>query len=212
MYVVSGLGADFSVLSRLVFPGEMEVVFLDWLLPEKNESFKSYVGRMAARIDDSAPFCLLGYSFGGFVVQEINHIKPAAKIVILGSLKSHREKSPLLRFSQNSGFVKYLPTYFYKKQELLLKIMQRFFDASTKKLLTYFTVRDPQYLKWSVEQVSAWTFEKNEKVVQIMGDKDLIFPLKYSTADYVIKGGTHLFPLTHAATVSQLLKKIFKEE
>jgi UDP-N-acetylmuramyl pentapeptide phosphotransferase/UDP-N-acetylglucosamine-1-phosphate transferase len=43
-------------------------------------------------IDDSKPFFLLGYSFGGIIVQEINRKKPAAKTIILGSIKSQKEK------------------------------------------------------------------------------------------------------------------------
>ena len=86
IYVISGLGADFKVLEKLKFPKQLEVVFLDWLMPERGESFHHYVERMAGKIDDSQPFYLLGYSFGGIMVQEIDKIKPAEKIVILGSI------------------------------------------------------------------------------------------------------------------------------
>ncbi len=43
IYVVSGLGADFKVLERLQFPKHCELIFIDWLIPEKNESFQAYV-------------------------------------------------------------------------------------------------------------------------------------------------------------------------
>ena len=88
IYVISGLGADFKVLEKLKFPEVLEVVFLDWMIPDSNESFEHYVQKMADRIDDSEPFYLLGYSFGGIMVQEIHKIKPAEKVVILGSIRS----------------------------------------------------------------------------------------------------------------------------
>ena len=88
VYVISGLGADFKVLERLQFHENLEVVFIDWLIPEKDETFSHYVERMAEKIDVSEPFYLLGYSFGGILVQEIDKIKPAEKVVILGSIKS----------------------------------------------------------------------------------------------------------------------------
>ena len=83
IYVVSGLGADFKVLEKLKFPENHEVVFIDWIIPQKEESFADYVKRMAEKIDDSEPFYLLGYSFGGIIVQELNLLKPAEKFVIL---------------------------------------------------------------------------------------------------------------------------------
>src|SRR5690606_24016042 len=113
IYIVSGLGADFKVLERLEFPKQYEIVFLDWLIPEKNEPFHSYVERMAERIDDSETFCLLGYSFGGLMVQEINKIKPAEKVVILGSIKSDKEKSRLIRAGELTRLPKILPASFF---------------------------------------------------------------------------------------------------
>ena len=80
--MISGLGADFKVLERLPFPENLEVVFIDWLIPEKDETFSHYVERMAEKIDVSEPFYLLGYSFGGILVQEIDKIKPANTIFL----------------------------------------------------------------------------------------------------------------------------------
>lgn len=63
IYVISGLGADYKVLERLVFPEQHEVVFINWLVPKRDEEFADYVNRMAEFVDDSEPFYLLGYSF-----------------------------------------------------------------------------------------------------------------------------------------------------
>jgi hypothetical protein len=35
IYVISGLGADFKVLEKLSFLKHHEIVFIDWLIPEK---------------------------------------------------------------------------------------------------------------------------------------------------------------------------------
>ena len=109
LYVVSGLGADFKVLDKLKFPENLEVVFLEWLIPVRNESFQHYISRMADRVDATETFCLLGYSFGGIVVQEINKLKPAQKTVILASIKSHHEKSRFIKLGERTGLPKYLP-------------------------------------------------------------------------------------------------------
>ena len=210
IYVISGLGADFKVLEKLKFPKQLEVVFLDWLMPERGESFHHYVERMAGKIDDSQPFYLLGYSFGGIMVQEIDKIKPAEKIVILGSIKSDREKSRFIKVGEITKIPKYLPeNIFTEKSALAYSFIRRFFDPKNPKLMDYFTVRDPYYLKWSIEKIAEWKFEENPKVIQICADKDIVFPIKYSKPNYVIENGTHLFPATKHREVSELLSKIF---
>ncbi|CEJ69737.1 alpha/beta hydrolase [Chryseobacterium oranimense] len=210
IYVVSGLGADFKVLERLEFPENCELVFIDWLIPEKNEPFHSYVARMAEKVDDSEPFCLLGYSFGGIMVQEINKLKPAQKVVILGSIKSDKEKSKFIKTGEITKLPRILPVgMFNDKAANVYSVVRKLFDPKNPRILEYFRVRDPYYLKWSVEKVSEWKFEETPEVIQILGDKDIVFPIKYSKPDYIIKGGTHLFPATKYKEVSKILKEVF---
>lgn len=209
IYVISGLGADSKVLERLEFPPEHEAVFLDWLIPEQHEQLADYVKRMAEKIDAAEDFYLLGYSFGGFIVQEIHLLKPAKKTVILGSIRSHLEKPPLIKMGELTRLPKILPQRFYNQSSVLYKRFKWFFDPDNPKLAEYFRVRDPYYLKWSVEKIAEWKFEALPGVIQILGEKDIVFPPKYSKPDYIIKNGSHLFPATKHREVSLLLKKIF---
>lgn len=211
IYVVSGLGADFKVLEKIQFPKQHKVVFIDWLIPEHNEEFQHYVQRMADKIDDSEPFYLLGYSFGGILVQEINKLKPARKVVIMGSIRSDREKSTLIKTGQLTRIPKLLPVRFFnEKTTNIYSMFRKFFDPKNPKILQYFQVRDPYYLKWSIEKISDWKFEENPDVIQILGDKDIVFPIKNCRPDYIIKGGTHLFPATKSKEVSNILKGVFE--
>jgi len=210
IYVVSGLGADFKVLERIEFSSHLQVVFIDWLIPEKEESFSSYVKRMAEKVDTSEPFYLLGYSFGGIMVQEINRIKTAEKVVILGSIKSHKEKSRLIRTGEITRLPKILPLRFFnEKNTTAYSVIRKFFDPKNPRIAQYFRVKDPYYLKWSIEKISDWKFEENPAVIQILGDRDIVFPIKNSCPDYIIKGGTHLFPATKYKEVSRILNKVF---
>jgi hypothetical protein len=209
IYVVSGLGADFTVLEKINFPEEHEVVFIDWLIPLQNENFLDYVKRMGEGIDDSEQFYLLGYSFGGILVQEIHKIKPARKVVILGSIKSDKEKSRLIKTGQITKLPKILPLQFFnEKTTHVYSVFRKFFDPKNPKVLQYFKVRDPYYLKWSIEKIADWKFDEDPEVIQILGDQDIVFPVKNSKPNYIIKGGTHLFPATRSKEVSTLLKEI----
>ncbi len=212
IYVISGLGADFKVLERIKFPKNLEVVFIDWLIPERDEEFSHYVIRMAEIIDDSVPFALLGYSFGGIVVQEIDKIKPAEKVIILGCIKSHKEKSRFIKFGEVSKLPRFLPQGLFNVNSILMySIARKIVDPKNPKLMDYLRVRDSYYLKWGIEKVSAWKFEENPKVIQILGSKDIVFPVKYSKPDYVVEGGTHLFPATKHREVSKILEEIFSK-
>ncbi len=213
VYIVSGLGADFKVLDHIEFPENLEVVFLDWLMPNKNEEFHHYILRMAERVDDSQDFYLLGYSFGGIVVQEINKIKSALKVVILGSIKSDKEKSKLMKFGEFSKIPKYVPVMLYgNKPGMLYSVFRKLIDPKNPKVMQYFRVRDPYYLKWSIEKIAEWKFEENPEVIQILADKDIVFPIKNSHPDFVIKGATHLFPATRPKEVSAILKHVFGDD
>lgn len=210
LYIISGLGADFKVLEKLEFANHLEIEFLDWLIPIPNESFSNYVQRMANRIDDSQPFYLLGYSFGGIMVQEIHRLKPAKKVVILGSIRSNKESSILMKIGKYTGLPKWLPQSFYgEKSVAIYSFFRKMIDSKNPQIMQYFRVKHPYYLKWSVEKIVEWKFEKCPEIIQILGDKDIVFPIKNSCPDYTIKGGTHLFPITKAREVSQILKKIF---
>lgn len=209
LYVVSGLGADFKVLERIKFPAHVEVVFLKWLVPHKNEDFRNYVARMSEKINTDEPFYLLGYSFGGILVQEINQIKPAEKVIILGSIKSHKEKSTFIKSGSLTKIPMLLPTQFFGDFSInLYSKIRRKVDPKNPKILQYFRMRDPYYLKWSIEKICEWKSEENNNTIQILGDQDIVFPIKNSQPDYIIPGGTHLFPATKAKEVSELLQKI----
>lgn len=210
LYIVSGLGAGFKVLEKLKFNPNLDIVFLDWLLPKNQEKFSEYVQRMADRVDDKEDFYLLGYSFGGIIVQEINRIKKAKKIAILGSIKSDSEKSKLIKFGGATKIPRLFPTRLYSENSTVLySFLRKLFDPKNPKVLQYFEMKDSYYLKWSVEKVAEWKFEENPEVIQILGEKDIVFPIKNSKPDFVIKNGTHLFPATKPQEVSDILSQIF---
>ena len=210
IYLVSGLGANYKVLEKLRFPEHMDVITIDWLIPKNNEPFPNYVKRMAEVIDPKDPFHLLGYSFGGILVQEIHKIKPAEKVVILGSIKSHQEKSLLMKTGAFTKIAHLLPKQiFNEKTSIIYAYLRRLIDPQNPKIMEYFTVRDPYYLKWSLEKIADWKSEEAENIIQILADKDIVFPIKNSNPDFIIKNATHLFPATRHKEVSLLLQKIF---
>ncbi len=209
LYIISGLGADAKVFSRIKFNENIKPIHIDWLIPEREEDFYHYTRRMAEKIDTSEPFCLLGYSFGGIVAQEINKLKPAEKVVILGSIRSDKEKSKLIKAGMLTKILRLLPESAFSENAILTySYLRKMIEPKNPKVLEYFRVRNAYYLKWSMEKITEWQSEETQGVVQIMGDKDIVFPLKNCSPDYIIRNGTHLFPLTHSAEVSRILREV----
>lgn len=210
LYIVSGLGADALVLEKLKFNPSVEPIFIDWLMPSPNEKFKDYIVRMAENIDVNEDFYLLGYSFGGLIVQEIHKLKPAKKVVILGSIRCDKEKSKFIKFGEYTKLPRLLPQkLFNENSAIVYTFLRKVFDPKNPKLTQYFRVKNPYYLKWSVEKISEWKFESLPDVIQIMADKDIVFPIKNSKPDYVISNATHLFPATKPKEVSAILNQVF---
>lgn len=210
LYAISGLGAGFKVLERLEWSSNVEVVFIPWLIPNKDETFDHYIERMAEKIDKTEPFYLLGYSFGGIIAQEIHKKYPAKKIVILGSIKSDKEKSKFIKLGETTKIPRFIPqSVFNDKSFVMYGILRKLFDPKNPEVLKYFEVKNPYYLKWSISKISEWKFEELPNIIQIMGDKDIVFPIKLSKPDYIIKEGTHLFPVTKYKQVSKILREIF---
>ena len=209
LYIISGLGADAKVFSRIKFNENIKPIHIDWLIPEREEDFYHYTRRMAEKIDTSEPFCLLGYSFGGIVAQEINKLKPAEKVVILGSIRSDKDKSKLIKAGMLTKILRLLPESAFSENAILTySYLRKMIEPKNPKVLEYFRVRNAYYLKWSMEKITEWQSEETQGVVQIMGDKDIVFPLKNCSPDYIIRNGTHLFPLTHSAEVSRILREV----
>lgn len=208
LYIISGLGADKKILEKLVFNSGIEPVHIPCLIPEKDENFYNYVQKIAEKIDDSEEFYLLGYSFGGILVQEIHKIKPAKKVVILGSIRSDHEKSKLMKICKKIGFVKYLPLRIFSSP-IFYSFLKKIFDSENPMLMQYFQMKDPYYLKWSINRILQWKSDETDGVIQILADKDIIFPLKNSRPDFVIKNATHLFPITKHREVSKILETVF---
>src|SRR6185312_11284822 len=93
IYVISGFGADERVFSKLDF-GDNDVHFIQWQVPEKDETLASYAERLAKEIVYPNPI-LIGLSFGGMMAIEIAKLIPIEKVILISSIRD-RYELPLL--------------------------------------------------------------------------------------------------------------------
>lgn len=84
-YFISGLGANKRIFSKLKLNENINMIHIDWISPNKNESLASYAERLSKVIDLSQPFALVGVSFGGMIAVEMAKLLNPATTIIISS-------------------------------------------------------------------------------------------------------------------------------
>lgn len=211
VYFIPGMAAGPEIFDRIRLPKDTyDCQVLDWMIPEKDETLQHYAKRMADRVTAPNPI-LIGVSFGGIVAQEMSAFLSLKKLIIISSVKKRSELPRRMRFAGKTGLHKLIPISKVLSQDDLTKFS---LGAKSKKRLTlyqkYLGVRDPYYLRWSIEEIVTWKREKTVPgLIHIQGDKDQVFPIKHIDDAEVIHGGTHIMVLNRAPEITRLLMKIF---
>ena len=216
IYLMPGMAASSKIFELIKFPSNYNVIYLKWIKPNKNETIKSYAKRMSTFINDVDPV-LIGVSFGGILVQEISkHIK-VKKLIIVSSVKSKIELSLSMKFARKTGIHRLLPLNWIDDIEKLLLFV---FGPSIKPRVDaykkYLSERDPDYLKWSINQIINWKqINYDDKIIHIHGEKDKVFPLKYLERNknfIIVKNGTHATILRDGKWFSKNLPMIINKD
>jgi pimeloyl-ACP methyl ester carboxylesterase len=214
VYCISGLGADERIFSKLEIQGSV-LMHLKWLSPEINESLITYAGRIARQLQHDRPV-LIGVSFGGMVAIEIAKLIPVEKIILISSIKSHRELPAWMKVCGRYKFDAVLPGRPLKsiKALQLLRPVQNYFlgtrSEEEKKIANEFRDNvDPVYLKWSLKQVLNW---KNDwqppRIFHLHGSKDHIFPISKLKPTHIIQDGGHFMVMQCHREISRILEDI----
>ena len=207
IYCISGFGADERVFSKLDF-GKNDLHFIQWKIPEKNETLSSYVERMRHEIIHPRPV-LIGLSFGGMIAIEIAKIIPVEKVILISSIAVSDEMPLLMRVAGSLHLNRIFPI---RPSAILAPIENWNLSVETaeeKKLVADYRKNiDLRYAHWAIENILQWKNDwRPPNLVHIHGSKDHIFPLKYVKTDYVIHGAGHLLLMNHAAEVNAILHK-----
>ena len=211
IYFISGLGADRKAFERIYLPDRYRVHYLDWIEPLDNESLNDYTKRLAESIDTSQPFCIVGLSMGGMVASIMTSFLHPEKTILISSIGCNKEFPPLLRFAKRTKAYKLLPRSIFRPKNL--GIIQRLFGTKAKNdkaLIRYFISRtDPKFMKWAIGAIVNWQdCERPKQIFHIHGNKDKMFPVKYTRPDFVINKGSHFMVWTKAGEVSKILERV----
>lgn len=199
VYFMPGLAANPLIFERIKLDEALfDVRYLEWKIPEENESLEEYAARIVLEVKDSNPV-LIGVSFGGILVQEMAKLINVRKVIIISSLKTDLELPKRLKWIKMTRLYKFVPIRLLLG---MLKLVQLISGEKMQQRMQlyekFLSVRDTRYLKWAFEKVLQWNCpEINKKLIHIHGNKDQMFPIKHIKKCIVVAGGTHVMIYTH---------------
>ena len=125
IYQVSGLGANANAFRNLRLEQDFEQVYIPWLDPEKDETLAHYTERLLDKINPIEDFLLMGLSFGGIIVQEMNRFINPKHTFLISTVKSRAELPKLFRFSASINAHKIIPMSFLTSDRTFSYMMMR---------------------------------------------------------------------------------------
>ena len=209
VYLMPGMSANSLIFEKIKFPENFKLHKLDWINPDIDESIENYAKRLSEKIVHKYPV-LIGVSFGGILVQEISKIVKVDKLIIISSIKCNKEMPSHMKFGKITKSYKLLPVKWINDFESLIsfvlgpKIKKRV-DLYRK----YLSVRDENYLSWSLREMIEWKQSKPLKnIIHIHGTKDLVFPTLYIKNFIKVPRGDHAMILKRAEWINQNIPKM----
>jgi len=213
IYMMPGLAASSLVFENINLKNsKYQLHRLDWIQPKKNESLNSYCKRLSKKIKHKEPI-LLGVSFGGIIVQELDKILNVKKLIIVSSVKTHHEYPVVFKIARDYQLNNALPFGMFDnfvKFSLKLNINKLYkrIDLAER----YLTERDERYLEWAVWSLLNWKqIEVREDIIHIHGDKDKVFPINNISNCIKIKGGKHEMIILRAKWFNENLVSLIEE-
>ena len=221
VYFVSGMGASCKVFDRLELPTYYNKYYLEWRSPFKDETLEDYAKSLTMQIKLDESFILVGYSFGGIVVQEMNKFVTPKKTILIASIKDEEQRPSYFSFCQFLRIDSFIRPWFFNE-----KIISWFFKRFVYKTNGSIDVKEylPQlnatYIRWAIKEILKWQPQNTiENLYQIHGTKDLTFPYKKIKSAYpdsslhflTIRDSGHLMVLEKPKEVSEVLCSILEE-
>lgn len=211
VYFISGLGADKRIFSKLNLDQRINIIHIDWIEPNKNESLKNYAKRLGSVIDVTQLFAIVGVSFGGMIATELAKVyEPKITIAISSTIES-KYLPAFYRVAGKLNLIKITPAFFLKESN---KITQNYFfgvkSIEERNLLSKIVAdTNPKFLKWAIGSILSWDNNITPKnLYQIHGTNDKILYSKTVKPNFIIKNGTHFMVYQNAEEISEIINKL----
>jgi hypothetical protein len=191
MHFYPGMGADKRIWGdiALKYPN---AYFYDWIRPPNLKmSFSEYAEYLIKIHGINKGDIVIGVSMGALLAAEIkNQLKDITAIQVSGctsiaQLNKLAQIAAPLAYVVPFNWIKYSPSSMISFGKM--KLVGDMYKKS-----------DKDFIKWGCIQLPKWNGVNADIVdFSILGDKDLVFPIKYQKPNVVIKNGSHLALVSH---------------
>lgn len=205
--LLSGMAADGSLFApqREAFP---QLVAPSWIDPLPQESLRDYAGRLARFLDPGCLCIVGGASFGGIVALEMATQLRAEACVLISSVRSPAEFPWWYRLLRPASRLN--PATLGSVAGRVAELSAPSLPRGTARRLRRLSEPNAAFLRWASWAVLGWQPSpgvRGVRVLQIHGDADRTFPVRFTRPDVVVAGGGHLLTLTHPKIVNQFLQR-----
>ena len=206
VYFISGMGADHRAFSYITLPKGFEAIHIPWIKPDNNEPLAAYALRLAAAINKSEPFILVGLSMGGMMAVEIAKKFPPVCTVLISSIPLSGQLPGYYRVAAtlNAGFL--FPPSLLKKLVGLKKAI----SPASKLVREMFRDCDEDFFKWAMTAVPGWNnHQVPQPLYHIHGRRDLVLPIRLTRPTQVVGRAGHMLVMSHPAVINAFLADVF---
>lgn len=210
--MIPGLGADTRVYNNIDLNGH-EVICVDWIEPEKTDTLTVYAQKLIGHYHITPKSIVIGNSLGGMIAVEIAKIIPIEKAILISSIKTVDETPWYFSLLRVFPFYKPIPGKVFNSLDFLIKpFFGHMNEADAWLFKDMLKNASPTFLKWAMDAVLKWDNKIiPPNVIQITGDKDLIFSYKRIKGAIIVKGGTHIMIFEKAKEVNKILKRVLSK-
>ncbi|MCU0718380.1 MAG: alpha/beta hydrolase [Pirellula sp.] len=206
--LLTGMTPDYRIFERLL-PLLPTAIVVDWIPPVELEPIVSYAARLSRTLKRDEPMIVCGVSFGGIVAREMAYHLNAACCVLISSVRSPRELPPWFRLCR---VIAPRPAVaILKATGTVANHWPERLRSGTTWRLRKLAGKSGEWHRWATAAVLNWKPSQHVCRIpsrHIHGDRDATFPIRYTSADTVIRGGGHVLPLTHCEQIAEKLRKI----
>ena len=209
IYIFSGLGVDERVFDNIDF-SNLNISFVDWIDPLKNETFESYAFRISKDFEKDS--ILIGLSFGGMLAVEVSKIIPTKKVILIASAKNKNELPKWFLIAGKFKLNSLVPSSLLKSTNFITNWLFGV-TTSTEKLLLKNIIKDTDsnFLKWAINQIVNWNnLSVPQNCIHIHGTNDRILPAKHLKIDFRIKNGGHFMTVNKAKEIEKIIYEMIK--
>lgn len=205
---MAGWGTDPRIFYRIDFQDYTPHPVV-YFRPEVDESIEEYAGRIIETHGIRNGDALVGCSLGGLLSIEIGKQVEIEKTILISSIKHWKElpqritrwKRVPIRRIPAAGLVKWYVARFSYLLRKLDKIHQQHFRQMIME-------NDDLFLVTSLEWIIHWSNEVRPKnLLQIHGDRDIIFPIENISDCQVIPNGDHAMVINRVDGINSMIKE-----